>query len=215
MVLDLCVLYDTHRIVESYECNEFADYAPGYISIGNDNGDRELIIKAEKGAVQCGFLDAAELGEGESEEWFDFKLWVENGCEMEQNDDEDDGYGNVYITRIPDEKLKFLAETKKTFALSISTGVLYKQVNTLPCVIVRQITEAKADILYWIPLVITRTVFPVCSHFPRTSLLSEFITLRIGCFLYQNICLCFRNLPYYDTRQSIHLFIKNTCRYGK
>ena len=91
MVLDLCVLYDTHRIVESYECNEFADYAPGYISIGNDNGDRELIIKAEKGAVQCGFLDAAELGEGESEEWFDFKLWVENGCEMEQNDDEDDG----------------------------------------------------------------------------------------------------------------------------
>ena len=47
MVLDLCVLYDTHRIVESYECNEFADYAPGYISIGNDNGDRELIIKAE------------------------------------------------------------------------------------------------------------------------------------------------------------------------
>lgn len=59
MVLDLCVLYDTHRIVESYECNEFADYAPGYISIGNDNGDRELIIKAEKGAVQCGFLDAA------------------------------------------------------------------------------------------------------------------------------------------------------------
>ena len=44
MVLDLCVLYDTHRIVESYECNEFADYAPGYISIGNDNGDRELII---------------------------------------------------------------------------------------------------------------------------------------------------------------------------
>ena len=69
LVLDLCVLYDTHRIVESYECNEFADYAPGYISIGNDNGDRELIIKAEKGAVQCGFLDAAELGEGESEEW--------------------------------------------------------------------------------------------------------------------------------------------------
>ena len=64
-----------------------------------------------------------ELGERESEEWFDFKLWVENGCEMEQNDDEDDGYGNVYITRIPDEKLKFLAETKKTFALSISAGL--------------------------------------------------------------------------------------------
>ena len=70
MVLNLCVLYDTRSIVESYECNEFAEYVPGYISIGNDNGDRELIIKAEKGAVLCGFLDAAEIGISQPEEWF-------------------------------------------------------------------------------------------------------------------------------------------------
>lgn len=50
MVMNLCVLYDTQRIVESCECNEFAEYAPGYISIGNDNGDRELIIKSRKGS---------------------------------------------------------------------------------------------------------------------------------------------------------------------
>ncbi len=42
-------------IIENYECNEFAEYAPGYISIGNDNGDRELIYKCRKGAVLCGF----------------------------------------------------------------------------------------------------------------------------------------------------------------
>ena len=64
MVMNLCVLYDTKSIIENYECNEFAEYAPGYISIGNDNGDRELIINAEKGAVLCGFLDAAEIGSG-------------------------------------------------------------------------------------------------------------------------------------------------------
>ena len=102
MVMNLCVLYDTQRIVESYECNEFAEYAPGYISIGNDNGDRELIIKAEKGAVLCGFLDAAEIGSSEPEEWFNFKSWVENGCEMDEEDDTE--YGNVYITKLPDEK---------------------------------------------------------------------------------------------------------------
>ena len=56
MVMNLCVLYDTQSIVESYECNKFAEYAPGYISIGNDNGDRELIIKAEKGAVLCNVI---------------------------------------------------------------------------------------------------------------------------------------------------------------
>ena len=160
MVLDLCVLYDTHRIVESYECNEFADYAPGYISIGNDNGDRELIIKAEKGAVLCGFLDAAEIGSSEPEEWFNFKSWAERGCEMDDEED-DTGYGNVYITKLPDEKLKFLAETKKIFALSISTGVLYQQVNTLPCVIVQQITESKADIL------MQKTSYPKCYKFGK------------------------------------------------
>ncbi len=161
MDLNLCVLYDTHSIVERYECNEFADYAPGYISIGNDNGHRELIMKAEKGAVLCGFLDVAELGEGKPEEWFEFKSWVENGCEMEQDDEETDGYGKVYILRLPEEKLKFLAETKKIFALSISTGVLYKQVNTLQCVIVRQITEAMADIL------IQKTSYLECYKFGK------------------------------------------------
>lgn len=159
MIMNLCILYDTQRIVESYECNEFAEYAPGYISIGNDNGDRELIIKAEKGAVLCGFLDAAEIGSSEPEEWFNFKSWVENGCEMDEEDDTE--YGNVYITKLPDEKLKFLAETKKIFALSISTGVLYKQVNTLPCVIVQQITESKADIL------IQKTSYPECYKFGK------------------------------------------------
>lgn len=159
MVMNLCVLYDTQRIVESCECNEFAEYAPGYISIGNDNGDRELIIKAEKGAVLCGFLDPAEIGSSEPEEWFNFKSWVENGCEMDEEDDTE--YGNVYITKLPDEKLKFLAETKKIFALSISTGVLYQQVNTLPCVIVQQITESKADIL------IQKTSYPECYKFGK------------------------------------------------
>ena len=160
MVMNLCVLYDTKSIIENYECNEFAEYAPGYISIGNDNGDRELIIKAEKGAVLCGFLDAAEIGSSEPEEWFNFKSWVENGCEMDDEED-DTGYGNVYITKLLDEKLKFLAETKKIFALSISTGVLYQQVNTLPCVIVQQITESKADIL------MQKTSYPKCYKFGK------------------------------------------------
>ena len=160
MVLNLCVLYDTDSIVEMYKVNEFAKYAPNYLSIGNDNGDRELIIQAEKGAVLCGFLDAAEIGSSEPEEWFNFKSWAESGCEMDDEED-DTGYGNVYITKLPDEKLKFLAETKKIFALSISTGVLYQQVNTLPCVIVQQITESKADIL------MQKTSYPKCYKFGK------------------------------------------------
>ena len=158
--MNLCVLYDTSTIIERYECNEMSINMPGYISIGNDNGDRELIMKAEKGATLCGFLDTAEIGNSEVEEWFDFKSWVENGCEMEDDEDDSD-YGKVYIVKVPDDKLNFLAETKKLFALPISTGVLYKKINHLPSVIVEDMTEALADII------IKKTSHPDCYEYKK------------------------------------------------
>lgn len=158
IVMNLCVLYDTSTIIESQECNEFSINMAGYISIGNDNGDRELIMKAEKGATLCGFLDAAEIENFDVEEWFDFKSWIENGCEME-DDEEDSEYGKVYIVKVPDDKLKFLAETKKLFALPISTGVLYKKINHLPCAIVDDMKEALAD------TIIKKTSHPDCYEY--------------------------------------------------
>lgn len=156
--MSLCVLYDTSTIIESYECNEFSISMPGYISIGNDNGDRELIMKAEKETTKCGFLDATEIGNSEVEEWFDFKSWVENGCKIE-DDEEDSEYGKVYIVKVPDDKLKFLAETKKLFALPFSTGVLYKKINHLPCAIVDDMKEALAD------TIIKKTSHPDCFEY--------------------------------------------------
>ena len=110
MVLNLCVLYDTDSIVEMYKVNEFAKYAPNYLSIGNDNGDRELVIKAEKDACVCGFLDAGAIGTAEPDEWFNFVLWIENGCEMLEEKPAE--WGNISIINIPDDKLKFLMEMK-------------------------------------------------------------------------------------------------------
>lgn len=158
IAMNLCILYDISTIIESYECNEFSINMPGYISIGNDNGDRELIMKAEKGAALCGFLDVAEIGNSEVEEWFDFKSWLENGCEME-DDEEDSEYGKVYIVKVPDDKLKFLTETKKLFALPISTGGLYKKINHLPCAIVDDMKEALAD------TIIKKTSHPDCYEY--------------------------------------------------
>ena len=89
MILNLCVLYDTKSIAEMYDCNEFAEYAPEYVSIGNDNGDREIIMKAEKDAVFCGFLDAGSIGISQPDQWFEFQSWVQNGCDMSEVDDDE------------------------------------------------------------------------------------------------------------------------------
>lgn len=82
MILDRCVLYDTESIVEMYDNNEFAKYALNYLSIGNNNDDRELIMKAEKNTVMCEFLDAGTIGTSEPDIWFDFSSWLDNGCEI-------------------------------------------------------------------------------------------------------------------------------------
>ena len=84
--MNLCILYGTDDLVEMYKCNEFSEYAPEYISIGNDNGDCELIIKAEPDAVFCGWLDAGAIGSAEPEVWFDFTEWVEKGCPMDDKE---------------------------------------------------------------------------------------------------------------------------------
>ena len=136
---------------------EFAKYAPNYLSIGNDNGDRELVIKAEKDACVCGFLDAGAIGTAEPDEWFNFVLWIENGCEMLEEKPAE--WGNISIINIPDDKLKFLMEMKKIFALSISTGILLKEVNSLPFIVVRGIHIGKAKKL------INQTTFPDCYKF--------------------------------------------------
>lgn len=82
LILNNCVLYDTNSIVEMYEINEFKEYAPGYLSIGNDNGDYELLMKSESGATHCGFLEAGSIGSLEPDEWFEFEKWIENGCKL-------------------------------------------------------------------------------------------------------------------------------------
>ena len=109
------VFYSTKEMIEMYKCHDFSNNMPEYISIGNDNGDWELVIKATKDATLCGFLDAGSIGISDPDEWFDFRLWINEGCKMFEEDDNSD-LGKVYIIKLPKEKLKFLAETKRIFS---------------------------------------------------------------------------------------------------
>ena len=114
-------------------------------------------FKSWKDACVCGFLDAGAIGTAEPDEWFNFVLWIENGCEMLEEKPAE--WGNISIINIPDDKLKFLMEMKKIFALSISTGILLKEVNSLPFIVVRGIHIGKAKKL------INQTTFPDCYKF--------------------------------------------------
>lgn len=90
-----------------------------------------------------GFLDVGAIGTSKPEQWFDLRTLINEGCRAFEEDNSD--LGNVYIIKLPKDKLKVLAETKRIFALNISTGTLYKKVNKLPYAIMKDVYESKAD----------------------------------------------------------------------
>lgn len=144
MVFELCVVYGTEDVVEACINNQLSEYAPGYLSIGNDNGDRELIIKADKNAVMCGFIDAGAIGTAETDEWFCFSKWVENGCVMRSENDSLSDEVDIMIIAVPDDRIKFLVEIRKVFSLKIPMSEFRKNIDNLPYVIVKDIKYAKA-----------------------------------------------------------------------
>lgn len=156
MVFDLCVVYGTEDVVEAYINNQLSEYAPGYLSIGNDNGDRELVIKADKNAVLCGFIDAGAIGTAEPDEWFCFSKWVENGCVMRSENDSLSDEVDIMIIAVPDDRIKFLVEIRKVFSLKIPMSEFRKNIENLPYVIVKDVKYAKAKKL------IAKLNYPEC-----------------------------------------------------
>ena len=163
MVFDLCVVYGTEDVVEAYINNQVSKNAPGYLSIGNDNGDRELIIKADKSAVMCGFIDAGAIGTAEPVEWFCFSEWKKAGCLMQSEKAPLSAEGNLVIVAVPEDRIKFLIEIRGVFSLKIPMGELKKNIENLPYVIVRNMKYAKAKKL------IAKLTYPECVIFSEQS----------------------------------------------
>ena len=159
MVYNLCVLYGTDDIVDAYINNQLAEYVPGYLSIGNDNGDRELIIKADRKAIMCGFIDAGEIGTAELDKWFNFSEWLKAGCMILSENDSSLNEGNILIVSIPDDKIKFMLDIRSVFSLKMPMSEFKQNIENLPYVIVEDIKYAKAKKL------ISRLKHPECVIF--------------------------------------------------
>ena len=159
MTLNHCVLYDINSLVEMYDVNGFQKYTSHYFSIGNDNSDRELIMKTQKEALKCGFLDARSIGTSEPDVWFNFTTWIEKGCLIEEENKTTPKTGNIVVINIPQNKKAFLIDMKKVFSLNISTNILLQNINLLPYIIVENIHMSKAQKLT------NKTKYPECYYF--------------------------------------------------
>lgn len=149
-IFDDGILYDYEEILERYDTLEFEEYANNLIPIGNDNGDYELVMRADKGEKQFGIIDQGALGSVEPELWKDFDEWYSTGADFDffpsVNISAPIAIASVFIKSLPeDDRVKVLMKIKKAFVLDMPISELLKLANNLPCVITDKYSRAQAD----------------------------------------------------------------------
>ncbi|WP_459477878.1 SMI1/KNR4 family protein [Clostridium saccharoperbutylacetonicum] len=79
------VLYSTDDLVEMNILNEVREYAPGFISIGSDNGDYELIMKVKKDEIVFRLVDAGSMVPDDEYDTIypSFKDWINSGAVLD------------------------------------------------------------------------------------------------------------------------------------
>lgn len=142
------LLYSTDELLEMNEVIEIKEYAPGFISIGNDNGDQELLMKAEKNEIEFRLVDQGYMvPDDENDNIFDsFEEWTNNGAEdFFEEDDDDENTGKLILIKAPENGLKELLRIQKEFDICFSMKVLNSGYKNVPCILYYGIKMSKAE----------------------------------------------------------------------
>jgi hypothetical protein len=141
------IFYGTDDILERNETWETQDYAPGFISIGDDSGGRVFLMslgdEEEILIVDSGDMtpDHAELIST------DLIQWINNGLRLEINETSKVDWSEnckIVVVGSQDGALKDLIKIKGILGLTISTSKLLKGSKNLPFVLTEGIPYGKA-----------------------------------------------------------------------
>lgn len=147
MEFDDGILYDIDTLEERYISLEFAEYAPEYIPIGNDNGDYELVMKSGSKIIEFGFLEQGSIGTLEPEHLQDFSTWYENGHRFSFDDVCDVDWSknvNIILKNAPENKAKTLMAIRKALRLDIPFSELLSMADNTPCTLTDKYSAAMA-----------------------------------------------------------------------
>lgn len=80
---DLVLLYGTDDIVERNETYEIAEYAQGYLAIGDDGGGRMLLMEASPDATDLVIVDMGAITPQAHDQRMDYCQWMDHGCTID------------------------------------------------------------------------------------------------------------------------------------
>ncbi|OCA88117.1 1,3-beta-glucan synthase regulator [Bacillus sp. FJAT-27225] len=139
-------IYGTEDFVERNETWEVADYATGYISIGDDGGGNVFLMLQDYDTTEVLVVDSGDMNpQNASFITWDFSGWIRNGCLTEEDiaGDQSD-YCTILIDRTPPGGLKDLARIKRELGITISTAELLKGSKNPPFILAENFPYGKA-----------------------------------------------------------------------
>jgi hypothetical protein len=141
------IIYGTNDILERNETWETQEYAPGFVSIGDDSGGRVLLMslsdKEEILIVDSGDMtpDHAELIST------NLIQWVTNGLRIDLKETSCIDWSEnckLVVVNIQDGGLKDLIKIKAILGINMPTSELLKMSKSLPFVLTQEIPYGKA-----------------------------------------------------------------------
>ena len=142
---DLVLLYGRSSFVERNETYETKEFCPGFVTIGNDSGDMELILALENESVLM--VDGGSMRPDDAEPITDdLAAWIADGCPIPC--DEEPVYSyikrvHVYLENKP-ASIRTLLLIKTHLGLDSSIAELKALVETVPCSVTDQLSYAQA-----------------------------------------------------------------------
>ncbi|POZ56726.1 hypothetical protein LYSIN_01509 [Lysinibacillus sphaericus] len=139
-------IYGFDIAIERNGLYEVSTYAPEYILIGDDGGGQGLFLK-KNSDLNVFYQDFGALSLPFYTLDTDLFRWLENDPLIEDDFtlDEPDLIDKVkvYVVRKPNEANKFIMEIRKCFNLNLSINDIKEKLNSLPFLVIQDITIMK------------------------------------------------------------------------
>lgn len=138
LVGELVLLYSWPSVVERNETHEIDLHLPNHISIGNDSGDYEFLIRRD-GCSSVYRCDAGSFGTSKPELIAtDFTQWVNDGCPPPKTTQRTlPLHGPIWLIRPPDNGLKGMLELRKVLGQSWPASSLKDMMANVPFMLVK------------------------------------------------------------------------------
>lgn len=140
-------IYSSNEILERNATFEVAAYLPGHVAIGDDGGGHLFVLRTEPSSpVMC--IGAGALGSAPPDILAEgVETWISLGCPAEILSDartEDwPEFVNIYLDKMPEDKLAGILAIKKELGLDISISQLKTLTETLPARIATNVPYGK------------------------------------------------------------------------